>query len=173
MCRCGRTSASVTVGCRPDGLSSLRKTGRAHCAVHRVRAREYGFVRTCTDLYGLVRTLLRRRLRRADGTWCSGCHALWNFDSTGLCVLLAGRAHCAMPILRAKNVGLVGQVGLVGRLALGAVSAMCCGNFKAQGYVGAMRSRNSKAQGAEVGQNIPVHSLTHGARPFGAERAGA
>ncbi|MBQ4337001.1 MAG: hypothetical protein IJC34_07395, partial [Lentisphaeria bacterium] len=46
------------------------------------------------------------------------------------------------------------------------------GGQAAQGYVGAMRSRNSKAQGAEVGQNIPVHSLTHGARPFGAERAG-
>ena len=26
--------------------------GRAHCAMHRVRAREYGLVRTCTDLYG-------------------------------------------------------------------------------------------------------------------------
>ena len=36
-------------------------------------------IRTCTDLYGLVRTI---------GTWCSVCHALWNFDSTGLC------GHC-------------------------------------------------------------------------------
>ena len=51
-------------------------------------------------------------------------------------------SSCAKPILRAKNVGLVGLVGLVGRLA--------------QGYVGAMRSGNSKAQGAAVGQNIPV-----------------
>ncbi|MBQ4335582.1 MAG: hypothetical protein IJC34_00120 [Lentisphaeria bacterium] len=71
--------------------------GRVHGAKHRVRAREYGLVRTCTDLYG---------------RW-------------------------------------------------------------AQGYVGAVRSGNSKAQGAEVWQNIPVHSLAHGARPFGAERAGA
>ena len=47
-----QTCRSGTVGCRPDGLSSLRKTGRAHCARHRVRAREYGLVRTCTDLYG-------------------------------------------------------------------------------------------------------------------------
>ena len=34
-----------------------------------------------------------------DGLWQPVCHALWNFDSTGLCVLLAGRAHCAKPIL--------------------------------------------------------------------------
>ena len=45
------------------------------------------------------------------------CHVLWNFDSTGLCVLLAGKAHCAMHRVGAKNVGLVGLVGLVGRLA--------------------------------------------------------
>ena len=49
--------------------------------------------------------------------------------------LLAGRAHCAMPILRAKNVGLVGLVGLVGRLALGAVCAMRFGISIAQGCV--------------------------------------
>ena len=90
-------------------------------------------IRTCTDLYGLVRTLLRRRLRRAGGTWCSVCHALWNFDSTGLCVLLAGRALCAKHRVGAKNVGLVGQVGLVGRLALGGVCAMCSGNSKILG----------------------------------------
>ena len=47
------------------------------------------------------------------------------------------------------------------------------GGQAAQGYVGAVRSGNSKAHSAAVGQNIPVHSLTHGARPFGAERAGA
>ncbi|MBQ4336996.1 MAG: hypothetical protein IJC34_07370, partial [Lentisphaeria bacterium] len=45
------------------------------------------------------------------------------------------------------------------------------GGQAVQGYVGAMRSGNSKAQGL-LWQNIPVHSLTHGARPFGAERAG-
>ena len=68
-----------------------------------------------------------------NGLWQPVCHALWNFDSTGLCVLLVGRALCAEPILRAKNVGLVGQVGLVGRWAHGAVRAMCFGNFTAHG----------------------------------------
>ena len=63
--------------------------GRVQGAMHRVRAREYGLVRTCTDLYGPS---------------------------------FAG--------------GFGGQA--------------------AQGYVGAVRSGNSKAQGAEVGQNIPV-----------------
>ena len=52
-----------------------------------------------------------------NGLWQPVCHALWNFDSTGLCVLLAGKAHCAMHRVRAENVGLVGLVGLVGRLA--------------------------------------------------------
>ena len=68
-----------------------------------------------------------------NGLWQPVCHVLWNFDSTGLCVLLAGKAHCAKPILRAKNVGQVGQVGLVGRLALGCVCAMCSGNSKVPG----------------------------------------
>ena len=52
-----------------------------------------------------------------NGLWQPVCHALWNFDSTGLCVLLAGKAHCAMHRVGAKNVGQVGPVGLVGRLA--------------------------------------------------------
>ena len=60
--------------------------------MHRARAREYGLVRTCTDLYGPS---------------------------------FAG--------------GFGGQA--------------------AQGYVGAVRSGNSKAQGTEVGQNIPVHCI--------------
>ena len=32
--------------------STFPLAGNAHCAMHRVRAREYGLVRTCTDLYG-------------------------------------------------------------------------------------------------------------------------
>ena len=55
--------------------STFPSAGRAHCAMHRVRAREYGLVRTCTDLYGLVRTM---------GTGlCGGC-ALRKFKSTWL-----------------------------------------------------------------------------------------
>ena len=73
-----------------------------------------------------------------DGLWQPVCHALWNFNSTGLRGLSAGRAHCAMPILRAKNVGQVGLVGLVGRLAQGAVRAMCCEISKAHGWQRAM-----------------------------------
>ena len=33
-----------------------------------------------------------------NGLWQPVCHALWNFDSTGLCVLLAGKVLC--PILK-------------------------------------------------------------------------
>ena len=51
--------------------------------MHRERAREYGLVRTCTDLYGLVRTLLRRRLRRAGSTGLCGGYALRKFQSAG------------------------------------------------------------------------------------------
>ena len=84
--------------------SAFPLAGKAHCAMHRVWAREYGLVRTCTDLYGPS---------------------------------FAG--------------GFGGQA--------------------AQGYVGAVRSGNSKAQGAEVGKNIPVHSLTHGGKSEVSPRA--
>ena len=46
-----------------------------------------------------------------NGLWQPVCHALWNFDSTGLCVLLAGKAHSAMhreganPTMNTMNTG--------------------------------------------------------------------
>ena len=96
-----------------------------------------------------------------NGLWQPVCHALWNFDSTGLCVLLAGKAHCAMPILRAREYGLVRTcTDLYGPSFAGGF-----GGQAAQGYVGAMRSGNSKAQGAEEGIEHPCATLTHGARP--------
>ncbi|MBR2643168.1 MAG: hypothetical protein IKD46_08565, partial [Lentisphaeria bacterium] len=82
---------------------------------------------TCTDLYG-------RWAQGYVGAVCSGNSKAQGAEGG----LLAGSAHCVKPILRAKNVGLVGQVGLVGRLALGAVSAMCSGNSKAHGCQRAM-----------------------------------
>ena len=57
-------------------------------------------VRISTDVYGCV----RRR-----GTWCSECHVLLYFYSTWLRVLLAGKAHCAEPILRARPTGNTGN----------------------------------------------------------------
>ena len=61
---------------------------------------------------------------------CAMCMAFTREQST---FPPAGRAHCAMPILGAKNVGQVGQVGQVGRLAQGAECAMRSGIFKAHG----------------------------------------
>ena len=40
-----------------------------------------------------------------NGLWQPVCHALWNFDSTGLCVLLAGKALCAMHRVGANPTG--------------------------------------------------------------------
>ena len=56
-------------------------------------------IRTCTDLYGLVRTLLRRRLRRASGTGLCGGYALRKFQNTWL----AGAEHsCAFSNTRGE-----------------------------------------------------------------------
>ena len=69
-----------------------------------------------------------------NGLWQPVCHALWNFDSTGLCVLLAGKALCAGHRERAREYGLVRTcTDLYGRLAHGAVRAMRCGISIAQG----------------------------------------
>ena len=90
-----------------------------------------------------------------------------------------GRAHCAMPILRAKNVGQVGLVGLVGRLAHGAVSAMCFCIFIAHGCVvcwlawhiachGVAQRR--RAHSRYRGQNFPVQTLTRGRKGVTGEK---
>ena len=57
-------------------------------------------VRISTDVYGCV----RRRV-----TWCSECHVLLYFYSTWLRGLLAGGAHCAEPVLRARPTGNTGN----------------------------------------------------------------
>ena len=90
-----------------------------------------------------------------NGLWQPVCHALWNFDSTGLCVLLAGKALCAMHRVGAKNVGLV---GLVGRLALGAVCAMRFGNSKAHGSHGVTQAGLLAGSGTQpCAPEIPRH----------------
>ena len=70
---------------------------------------------------------------RTYGTWLCVCNVPRSFQSTWLCVLLAGGALCAMHRVGAKNVGLVGQVGLVGRLAHGAECAAFPGVSKTHG----------------------------------------
>ena len=81
--------------------------GKAHCAKPILRAKNVGLV----GQVGLVRTLLRRRLRRAGGTGCSVCHVPRKFHSTWLCVLFVGKVLCAERMESAENVGL----GCVGR----------------------------------------------------------
>ena len=91
-------------------------------------------------------------------------HVPWNFKSAWLGVLLAGRAHCAEPILRAKNVGLVGLVGLVGRLAHGCVCAMCPGVSKAHGCVFCWLAKHF-VRSAWCGRRICIHNNhPHGIR---------
>ena len=71
-----------------------------------------------------------------NGLWQPVCHVLWNFDSTGLCVLLAGKAHCAGHRAGAREYGLVRTcTDLYGRLAQGAVCAMRFRSSIAQGCV--------------------------------------
>ena len=52
--------------------------------------------------------------------------------------LLAGKALCAERMVRAKYVGPVGPVGLVRRLALGCVCAVCSGISHAHNAPAAM-----------------------------------
>ena len=70
--------------------------------------------------------------------------------------LLAGRAHCAMPILGAREYGLVRTcTDLYGPSFAGGF-----GGQAAQGYVGAMRSGNSKAQGTLAPCAMSLSSLS-------------
>ena len=54
-------------------------------------------------------------------------HVQWKFQSTWRSGLLAGRAHCTAPILRAREYGLIRTyTGRYGLWTHGAVRAMCC-----------------------------------------------
>ena len=82
---------------------------------------------------------------------------------------MAGRAHCAMPILWAGEYGRI----RTGTDFYGPSFAGGFGGQAAQGYVGAMRSGNSTAHGAEEGVEHPCANSNTRGEAVSAERAGA